>query len=238
MANNRKEHLRYRYGICLNDSCSKCKSKEVQQIPARKDLECEECHKPLRECPPPRSFWKKYGKIIIGAAVAIIAAIIIVLCFNTESGPEKKPIDDSGQTEQTPVSGGQNANDSTNEATKTDSLKTDTLKITDSKELGNTDEVTKPKGGQKPKPTEPIAQSGTKKLSYGTWTGTLKNGEPHGQGTLTYSTEKVIDSRDPKGRVAHPSEYIIGEWENGHLVQGRWFKKDGTKEVIIIGKVG
>lgn len=73
MPTNRKEHLRYRYGICLNDSCSKCKSKEVQQIAARKDLVCEECQKPLRECPPPKSFWDKFGKLIIGGAVAVVA---------------------------------------------------------------------------------------------------------------------------------------------------------------------
>ena len=32
------ERLRYRYGICLNDGCSKCKAKEVQEIPARKEF--------------------------------------------------------------------------------------------------------------------------------------------------------------------------------------------------------
>lgn len=77
MPTNRKEHLRFRYGICLNDGCSKCKSKEVQQIAARKDFICEECKKPLRECPPPKSSWNKYGKIIIGASVAVIAGAAI-----------------------------------------------------------------------------------------------------------------------------------------------------------------
>ena len=80
-------------------------------------------------------------------------------------------------------------------------------------------------------------RSSSPKLSYGTWTGGWKNGNPHGTGTLTYSVSKTIDSRDSKGRIAKPGEYIVGEWDNGHLVQGRWFKKDGTKEVIIIGKV-
>ena len=40
MASNRSERVRNRYGICLNDSCSKCKGKEVQEIPARKDFVC------------------------------------------------------------------------------------------------------------------------------------------------------------------------------------------------------
>lgn len=89
MSTNRKEHLRYRYGICLNDSCSKCKSKEVQQIAARKDFVCEECQKPLRECPPPKSFWDKYGKLIIGAGVLIvIICAVVLIMLNRKSGSE------------------------------------------------------------------------------------------------------------------------------------------------------
>ena len=74
MASNRSERVRNRYGICLNDSCSKCKTKEVQEIPARRDFLCAECGKPLRECPPPRSWWEKHGKkVIIGVVVALLA---------------------------------------------------------------------------------------------------------------------------------------------------------------------
>lgn len=82
------------------------------------------------------------------------------------------------------------------------------------------------------------ASSGTYSLGYGTWKGGWLNGKPHGNGTLTYSSSQTIDSRDSKGRVAQPGDYVIGEWDNGHLVQGRWFKNDGTKEAIIIGKAG
>ncbi|MBO5172132.1 MAG: chitobiase/beta-hexosaminidase C-terminal domain-containing protein [Bacteroidaceae bacterium] len=75
MASNRSERVRNRYGICLNDSCSKCKGKEVQEVPARKDFVCAECGKPLRECPPPRSWWDKHGKKVIGGiVVALLAA--------------------------------------------------------------------------------------------------------------------------------------------------------------------
>ena len=77
MAERNKDRIRYRYGICLNDNCEKCKSKEVQEIPARKDFVCQnpECGKPLRECPPP----KKGGNMkligIIAGAVALLAII-------------------------------------------------------------------------------------------------------------------------------------------------------------------
>ena len=74
MATNRNERLRNRYGICLNDSCSKGKSKEVQEIPVRKDFVCAECGKPLRECRRPQTWWEKHGKkVIIGAVVSLLA---------------------------------------------------------------------------------------------------------------------------------------------------------------------
>ena len=76
MAERNTDRVRYRYGICLNDNCEKCKSKEVQEIPARKDFVCQnpECGKPLRECPPP----KKGGNIKL---VAIIAGVIVILAI-------------------------------------------------------------------------------------------------------------------------------------------------------------
>ena len=50
----RSANERLKYGICLNDECSMCKSKEIQSVPMRKDLLCSECGKELRECPPPK----------------------------------------------------------------------------------------------------------------------------------------------------------------------------------------
>ena len=72
MAERNTDRVRYRYGICLNDKCEKCKSKEVQEIPARKDFVCQnpECGKPLRECPPP----KKGGNTKL---IAIIAGVVV-----------------------------------------------------------------------------------------------------------------------------------------------------------------
>lgn len=85
-------------------------------------------------------------------------------------------------------------------------------------------------------PIKPTPQTNTGSLSYGTWNGGWKNGEPHGIGTMTYTESHLIDSRDPQGRVASPGESVMGEWSNGHLVMGKWFKNDGSSESIIIGK--
>ena len=80
MATNRNERLRNRYGICLNDGCSKGKSKEVQEIPVRKDFVCAECGKPLRECRRPQTWWEKHGKkVIIGVVVALLAGAGVVV---------------------------------------------------------------------------------------------------------------------------------------------------------------
>lgn len=86
------------------------------------------------------------------------------------------------------------------------------------------------------KPVHDGPVSGPKKLGYGTFTGPIKNGQPNGSGTLRYTSSHLIDSRDPKGRVALPGDYVIGEWKNGKLIQGRWYNSvNNSKGAIIIG---
>ena len=79
--------------------------------------------------------------------------------------------------------------------------------------------------------------TGTKNLGYATFKGSLRNGKPHDvSGRLIFKTSHVIDSRDPKGRIADPGDYVIGEFADGHLVQGIWYGSDHhVKGSIIIG---
>ena len=79
--------------------------------------------------------------------------------------------------------------------------------------------------------------TGTKNLGYATFKGSLKNGKPHDvNGRLIFKTSHIIDSRDPKGRVADPGDYVIGEFVDGHLIQGIWYGSDHqVKGSIIIG---
>lgn len=80
-------------------------------------------------------------------------------------------------------------------------------------------------------------QSNTGQLAHGKWTGGTKNGKPHGtQITFTFTSRHQIDTRDPKKRIAEVGDYVIGEYVNGNLVQGRWYKKSGGFESIVIGK--
>lgn len=88
-------------------------------------------------------------------------------------------------------------------------------------------------------PTKSIPKTpGKKNMGYGTFEGTLRGGLPDDvNGRLTFTSPHLIDSRDPKKRMAEPGDYVIGEFSEGHLVQGIWYAADGTvKGSIIIGK--
>lgn len=78
----------------------------------------------------------------------------------------------------------------------------------------------------------------TKDLGYAVWTGKMKNGKFHDvQGTLKFKTSHVIDARDEKGRVAGPGDVVIGTFEDGRLTNGKWYKKDGNIESLILGGI-
>ena len=233
MATNRNsEHLRYRYGICLNDNCLKCKNKEVQQISARKDFVCEECGKPLRECPPPKS---GPNKMVIAAIAAVIVIAVGVGCFLGFSGgdtPESTPVDSLNVQ-----------SDSLSQSSDTVTVvRTDTIKQIDTVTIEKTvEKVETPKATQTtttpPKTSKASGSTkGSVNLGYAKFTGTVSGGKPNGQGTMRFTSSHVIDSRDPKGRVADAGDYVIGEWVSGKLVQGRWYGSDNNvKGSIIIG---
>lgn len=242
-------------GRCSNyDGCSKADKDEIIEVDEFDDFVCPECGHALEPLLSEKKKSNNKMLFIIGGSVValgIIGAIAFALIGSKSVEKEIDPM----TTEIAPVD--------TVEINKGDAInRNDTLVIkieghenlpqkNDSivevaevvpEEIGERP-VVEPAPTSKPETkTTPAssnsAHTSSHKLSYGTWTGGMKNGKPHGTGTLTYSTSQTIDSRDPKGRVAQPGEYIVGEWENGHLVQGRWFKKDGSKEAVIIGKAG
>ncbi len=64
-------------------------------------------------------------------------------------------------------------------------------------------------------------------LSYGYYTGSTKNGYPHGQGRLTYTSSRVINKNDVKKRTAKNGDYVIGEFYNGFVVYGKHYNASG-----------
>ena len=69
------------------------------------------------------------------------------------------------------------------------------------------------------------------------YVGPRKNGLPHGMGTKYYKQSTLISQKDMKKRMAEPGDYLIGEFFEGNVVQGKLFdSKNNVKEVIIIGR--
>lgn len=203
------EHLRYRYGICLNDNCEKCKTKETQQIAARKDFVCAECGKTLREVAPPQSFMDKYGKAVIGGG--IVAAIALVgggiALFGGSDSKESAPIEQPAPAPEPPTAG-----------PDTTAVAPEPEKEPEAKEPKQ-EEPTK---AAKPKQAEARPQTqngyGTLKLAYGTYTGDIKNGKPHGHGTIVYSkSHKIVASQD---YVASPGDKYEGDFRDGNVSGG------------------
>lgn len=208
MATNRSERIRNRYGICLNDNCSKCKTKEVQEIPVRKDFVCAECGKALRECPPPRTWWDKHGKKVIGGVIATLlvggGAVFALLGGGAENVPTEP------------------------EVVKVDSVaqeKPDTVPAVTEKSAPKPEVKTEPKKIQSgPKPGE--RYKGTLNLSYGKYVGDIVDGKPDGAGVLTYTqAQKVVSTKDV---VAESGERIEGVFEHGKASFVTLYKKDGN----------
>lgn len=234
MPTRNNERVRFRYGICLNDKCEKCKSKEVQEIPARKDFVCQnpECGKPLRECPPPKKGGK--GKLIaIIAAIAILAAIGGIIAFSGSGGNTE------AEEPQNVASAPQVNEDSLRAA----QMEAENQRLRDSLVAAQAAEEEARRQAEAaasqpaaavPVPTTPRASSGTKNLGYATFKGSWPSDV---NGRMVFTTSHVIDSRDPNGRMAEPGDYVIGEWVNGHLVQGIWYGADNqVKGSVIIGQ--
>lgn len=228
MASSRNtDRIRYRYGICLNDNCEKCKSKEVQEIPARKEFVCPECAKPLRECPPPKKGKNKtlIGIVLCVVALAAVGALLLLSGGNKEmAAPELAavaPVDsDSIKAAQIEA--------------ENQRLKDSLAAIAAEAEAQRQKEAQKPSAVPTPRPVAPAASSGSKDLGYATFKGSWPDDV---NGRLIFKSSHVIDSRDPKGRVAEAGDYVIGEFSDGHLVQGIWYGADNqVKGSVIIGK--
>jgi len=70
----------------------------------------------------------------------------------------------------------------------------------------------------------------------GTYTGECKNGQPDGMGTIYYKSHTLICSSDPQKRYAEAGQYIVGQFRDGGLLQGKLFGSDGNQvEAIICG---
>lgn len=224
-----------RKGICKNVGvCSK--ANKVQIITDDDaDFVCLECGEELQPYVEDKVPEKGKSKtpILIGVAVIVLAIIIgCVFAFTSGSNEPEVAAVDSTKVDSSAVA-------------KTDTVtivKTDTIKQIDTVTIEKTvEKVETPKATKTTTTTTKTSKaSGTAKgsvnLGFAKFTGTVSGGKPNGQGTMRFTSSHVIDSRDPKGRVADAGDYVIGEWVSGKLVQGRWYGSDNNvKGSIIIG---
>ena len=76
----------------------------------------------------------------------------------------------------------------------------------------------------------PLNGRGTVNLGYGKYTGDLKNGKPHGWGTITYTkSTKIVNSKD---FVANPGDTFEGEFRDGKISGQGYWKHDGNQTVV------
>lgn len=88
---------------------------------------------------------------------------------------------------------------------------------------------TEKKVQEKPAPTGDVVSSGTVNLGYASWTGGLKNGKPHGQGTMTFSRDY-----DLQGHSVKVGDTVKGDCDNGKLTgYCKWHSASGDKSILL-----
>lgn len=95
-----------------------------------------------------------------------------------------------------------------------------------------TKDKTKDKDKDKTNEPKPINNVyGTVNLGYGTYTGDLKNGKPHGHGTITYKKSRRIVSWSDE--MASPGDKFEGDFRDG-VINGLGYLKTRDGNVIAI----
>jgi len=212
-------------GICKNiDGCDLAAEK-VEQEAEKSNFICSECGKPLYPVNGGKTSGgnsgpnKKLIAIIAGAIVAL--GIICALIFGGGSSEEPKtaiPVDSTTVAKDT-------AKVDTVLIQKTDTIR-DTVKIVNNNTTSVTTRekvVTTQTQKRKVQSNTPAqtAGKGTVNLGYGTYKGDLKDGKPHGDGVITYtSSHRIIPSNGKY--VASPGDKYEGQFRDGIPCGGYW----------------
>ena len=208
-------------GVCHNyEGCDMASEKVVQEV-EKSNFVCQECGKPLYPVKqPPQPWWKKHQReLTLGAGVLIIGGGITggILAFGGDKEePAKEP--EKVQTEQV-------------DSTKVDSVVAQPQAEEPKAEKPKAEEpkVDVPKAKQ-PAGGNSAASSTSKNLGYGKYEGAMKNGQPHGTGTIYYTTRhQVVPSKDI---YAESGDYVTGSFRDGKLVSGQLHRKDGNQEFV------
>lgn len=92
----------------------------------------------------------------------------------------------------------------------------------------NTSSSDSSKGGKKnPLPSQ-NGNVNNMNVTNGKYTGPIKNGKPHGLGTLVFTRTAVINSSDSKQRTAQAGESVQGQFVNGTFTIGKHYDANGN----------
>lgn len=210
-------------GVCHNyEGCDMASEKVVQEV-EKSNFVCQECGKPLYPVKQQtQPWWKKHQReLTLGAGVLIIGGGITggILAF---SGDKEEPAKEQVDT------------------TKVDTTKVDTIVTPPQGPEPGDGSDGKPGSGRDGKPgdgdgvKQPVivdpAPSTSKNLGYGKYEGKMENGQPHGNGTIYYTTRhQVVPSKDI---YAESGDYVTGSFRDGKLMQGQLHRKDGNQEFV------
>lgn len=245
-------------GICKNFSeCDLADEHKIQEVDSA-DFVCEECGKPLFECgtktTSPQSGLLK--KILIGVGCAAVLGGGTYALLGTGSDTPK-PIKTEKITlsksngvltigsndtlhvtilpkEASPLLQWESNN--TNVLTVSNGIVTAVgegtaligVQVQDNKDIKAFCKYTV-KDATGPEPGEPDdGYVNDMVVSNGKYTGQVKNGKPHGIGTLVFNKTAVINDSDIKNRTAKPRESVQGQFVNGNFTIGKHYDAKGN----------
>ena len=197
-------------GICRNEECEMCDPSLIQEADEF-NFVCEKCGLELfpigGDIGPGGDGWKKWA--IIGAAVVVLGGggAFFALSGGDEAPKEKttmpkppvqKPGSEKPNNPEPPAPTPEGGKEASSQETKP-----------------ATSQPTTPTSIA-PKPVKNGA--GSVNLGYGKYVGDLKDGKPHGHGTITYTkSHQIVSSKD---FVANPGDKFEGEFRDGRISGG------------------
>lgn len=171
--------------------------------------------------PAPEHTVKSKSPILVLCAV-ISLAIIGFIIYMFVGSDEKKVTSDPIKTNNKPV-----IQQTAPEATASPVQEANSTKEAVTKQEAPAAPAPKP---EKKENSTNTNSSGTVNVgNYATWTGSLKNGKPHGQGTMTFTRDY-----DLQGHAIKAGDTIKGECENGKLIgYCKWHSASGDKSILL-----
>lgn len=213
-------------GLCRNEDCEMCD--QIQEA-EKSNFVCEKCGKPLMpfgDKGQGAGWMKMHGKqvaIIVIALVIIAGGIFGGMALFSGKGdtPEPEPLPQIEEPADTAE---------IDTVAKADTVAAEPKTVEEPQTTAEEPEVKKPAV----KTSKPVVHKdktyGQVNLGYGVYVGDLKNGQPHGHGTITYSTRhRIVSSKD---FYANPGDRFEGDFREGRISSIGYWYHDGEQTAI------